>query len=438
MSGSVKGRMFAQEKKSISNFPQSEVIESTPIVTFKEIKTIKQLASQVGPEHINAKNTNGNTACDLATQHKHMVVVELLTPKTCFMPVCVTTPLYVAASHGRAEVASQLMTVLDAKQIDIDNSDDNNILHLAAEYGDIDMVRSLLVEMIAGQVNAKNKNGNTALHLAVLNGHTDIVRLLIDKLDAAQINAADNIGGSTLHMAVATRCDDIAELLINKLDATQMNPPNKQGATVLHLAAFHGRSNVVALLISKLDAAQINTSAMHEVAALHVAIMRHKKEVVEILAESPKVDINAFCEGETALHFAAKNSNPETVAALLGNEKIDVLLLDSKGETALQCALAKKQLNSKVVEMLRSKEAEARKKVSALSSSEHGQAKSQASSPPPIGGEKPKESKAMGWGKAAFHQPSPVLSPKNLKKRTQSVHESGGLGLYLGGCAPGR
>ncbi|RHY81582.1 hypothetical protein DYB35_005321 [Aphanomyces astaci] len=128
----------------------------------------------------NVMNEAGNTALDLALEHRRHDVVSVLQAKED-AHLNGQTPLYQAAQHGKVEVVRVLLD------------------HNAA-------------------VGAVSNNGWTALHDACANGHLDVVQVLVPFVD---INVRTKDGGATaLYVAAGTGQLAILKYLLDR----QANP----------------------------------------------------------------------------------------------------------------------------------------------------------------------------------------------------------------------
>jgi ankyrin repeat protein len=92
------------------------------------------------------------------------------------------------------------------------NSLGQSPLHIAASLGKADMANTLLT--LKADISAKDDQGQTPLHLAAQQGHFNILELLISK--NADMFAKDHQGQTPLHLAAAAGHFNIVILLISK------------------------------------------------------------------------------------------------------------------------------------------------------------------------------------------------------------------------------
>ena len=187
------------------------------------------------------------------------------------------TPLHLAASLGRAGIASLLLTA--GAEVDAQDNKGNTPLYLAASLGRVGMISLLLTAgadigladeagnatplhraVVGGyytaasllisagaEVDAQNAKGRTPLHLAASLGRVGIISLLLSV--GADGDLADEDGNATpLHRAVVGGYYTAASLLIDAV--TEVDAQNKKGRTPLYLAASLGRTGIVSLLLS--------------------------------------------------------------------------------------------------------------------------------------------------------------------------------------------
>ncbi|RHZ20177.1 hypothetical protein DYB37_005509, partial [Aphanomyces astaci] len=127
----------------------------------------------------NVMNEAGNTALDLALEHRRHDVVSVLQAKED-AHLNGQTPLYQAAQHGKVEVVRVLLD------------------HNAA-------------------VGAVSNNGWTALHDACANGHLDVVQVLVPFVD---INVRTKIRWTASKLAYLTGSDEVRRAMEDKMAAT--------------------------------------------------------------------------------------------------------------------------------------------------------------------------------------------------------------------------
>ncbi|RHY74888.1 hypothetical protein DYB30_001081 [Aphanomyces astaci] len=161
----------------------------------------------------NVMNEAGNTALDLALEHRRHDVVSVLQAKEdAHLNGC--SALHDASANGHVDVVRYLL--LHHAAVDLKNNNGQTPLYQAAQHGKVDVVRVLLDHNAA--VGAVSNNGWTALHDACANGHLDVVQVLVPFVD---INVRTKDGGATaLYVAAGTGQLAILKYLLDR----QANP----------------------------------------------------------------------------------------------------------------------------------------------------------------------------------------------------------------------
>ena len=177
--------------------------------------------------------------------------------------ICGDTPLHMAASCGRGEVALTLITEFGCDANLPNNNGYTSLhracqyeyasvlatikhgdtpLHIAASRGHDECVEALL--QLDAPIMQRNAAGKTALHLAIESGRSSIVRIFIKH---ASVFATTEDDDTPLHIAAARGHGECVEALL-QLDAPIMQR-NAAGKTVLHLAIESRRSSIVIIFM---------------------------------------------------------------------------------------------------------------------------------------------------------------------------------------------
>jgi ankyrin repeat protein len=153
-------------------------------------------------------------------------------------------------------------------------------------------------------------NGKTVLHQAVENMDAAAVQALLSTETAHPVdkNAVDSNGNTAFHLAVKGAFVDVLEtLLINEVDTTvDFAQSNSGKTTALHyiLKKYH----------------DINYTHQHF-------------DIMDLLFSYVPEMINAQDkDGKTPIHIAAEANNEKLVATLIGNEGVDLTIIDNNGK----------------------------------------------------------------------------------------------------------
>ncbi|WP_264705088.1 ankyrin repeat domain-containing protein [Wolbachia endosymbiont (group A) of Gymnosoma rotundatum] len=286
------------------------------------------------------------------------------------------TPLYWAAKNNHFNIVEVLLdngayvdgvnysmerdvlTLLQEKEAEYCKSS----LHLAARLGNLEAVKDLLGK--GANVNAQNDTRETPLHVAAKKGHKDVVEALLN-VNGINVNAQDKYDSTPLHRAAKEVHKDVVEALLDKganVDAEDENgdtpfdlTTNQDIQTLLQNtdelleAAKSGNINEVNRLIS--EGASVNATDQNGNTPLHWAAKNGHEEVVESLLGKEGIDVNAQDrDNNTPLHWAAVKGHKEVLEALLEKDEIDVNAQDKDNRTPLHWATGRD--NVEVVNVL--------------------------------------------------------------------------------------
>ncbi|KAL6330070.1 hypothetical protein AAG906_039988 [Vitis piasezkii] len=157
-------------------------------------------------------------------------------------------------------------------------------------------------------VHQKDKDGRTPLHCAVSIGYLEGVQMLLDQsnLDPYQ---TDSDGFCPIHVASMRGNVDIVKKLL-QVSSDSIELLSKRGENILHVAAKYGKDNVVNFVL--------------------------KEERLEnFINEKDNV-------GNTPLHLATMHGHPKIVSSLTWDKRVDVNLVNYRGQTALDVVLSVK------------------------------------------------------------------------------------------------
>jgi len=183
-------------------------------------------------------------------------------------------------------------------------------LHFAAACGDETLVAGL-AQRCRLLVSAVDRNGDAPLAIAVQHGNEAAVKVLINA--GAAIDASNFRGQSALHFAAATANKSMLQILLNA--GAFVGVTDCDGATALYYAA-------VAHAVSGAAVAQTNS----------VAVDRAVVDSIALLVQHGAYVGARDGNGDTPLHWAARESNSSGVVALL-DARADASLRNDDGET---------------------------------------------------------------------------------------------------------
>eukprot|EP00128_Syssomonas_multiformis_P007519 Colp12_sorted_trinity150504_noHs@32176 len=122
-----------------------------------------------------------------------------------------------------------------------------------------------------------------------------------------------------------------------KEDPTAVLASDEDGYTPLHRAAYNGHLTCCKILLGK--GADPNVPTKEGWRPAHCAARWGKCYVLDLLLQNG-ADVNAQTNsGLTPLHLASQYKRPKAVMVLLSRKDLDILKVNSQGETAYKLAL---------------------------------------------------------------------------------------------------
>lgn len=221
------------------------------------------------------------------------------------------SPLQIATVSGHTEVMRLLME--KGANINVKTREGASLLHLAAQRQDQHCCDFLLAR--GANPNLASDDGITPLHTAVVYGGVENLRLLLSK--GADPNAKRSDGNTGLHLAIEH--DRKAELEMLLDNGADVNAQNGQKFTPLHCAAIKRNSVISQTLIMSYNA-DPNIVDHEGLSCLHRAARSGSSDTVKFILSSPRcepIDIDARCDGMTAVHYAILNGHQSIVKTLL-------------------------------------------------------------------------------------------------------------------------
>ena len=155
-----------------------------------------------------------------------------------------TTPLHVAAKHGRVEIfnliaqSTQNMNPPDVEKL--------TPMHWAASKGHLEICQILSQNINASDLNPANIDGSTPLHFAASRGHIEICQILMEHIPDK--SPRDKRGQTPLYW---TRDYETFKYILERVD--DKNPADENGDTPLHRAAEDGQTEICRLILQNVE-----------------------------------------------------------------------------------------------------------------------------------------------------------------------------------------
>lgn len=209
----------------------------------------------------------------------------------------------------------------------------------AARNQDAAAVRALLTQK--ADVNARAADGSTALLWAAHWNDAATAELLLGA--GADANARNDFGMTPLSQACTNSSSGMVRLLL-KSGATP-NAPIDTGETPLMTCAKTGSVDAVKLLVEYGAAVNAKEPAQNQTALMWAAAERHT-DVVKALIDAHADPKAASKQGFTAIHFAARLGDLDTLKLLLAaGVDVNILTSGAAGYTPLLVATMRGQVD---------------------------------------------------------------------------------------------
>ena len=202
----------------------------------------------------------------------------------------------------------------------------NSHLADAARDQDQKVVRTLLAQK--ADVNARSSDGSTALLWAAHWNDLDTAKLLLTA--GADANLANDFRMTPLAEACTNGNGTLVRLLLKS--GANPNTPAGTGETPLMTCAKTGSVDAVQILVEYGGAVDAKEPTQHQTALMWAAAERHPDVVKALIDAHADLKANSK-QGFTAIHFAAREGDLESVKVLLA-AGVDVnILTQAEGVT---------------------------------------------------------------------------------------------------------
>ncbi|KAF8016808.1 hypothetical protein BT93_H2119 [Corymbia citriodora subsp. variegata] len=245
------------------------------------------------------------------------------------------TALHVAARAGKIHTAKLLLDYDGI--VDVANDAGNTALHEAVRNSHYELTR-LLLNRGSNLVYEENREHKCPLYLAVEMGDLRSVVLLMEAVDGEKVSLLE--GMSPVHGAVMhQRIEILKEMSKSKKELFYLSDVG--GGTPLHLAAYVNYVDGVKFLVNEFTSSTVEYDKDGYL-PIHVACkMGHLETIKELLQYWPDPEeLLNFKEGQNILHVAAKYGRASIVKYILGNLELGKLInvKDKEGNTPLHLA----------------------------------------------------------------------------------------------------
>jgi ankyrin repeat protein len=214
-------------------------------------------------------------------------------------------------------------------KLDLIDADGRSLLFTPIKYNYIDLLELLLhfnrTYIGISLVDIQDNEGYAPIYYAILFDNIVAIDMLLKQ--SIEFNIKDKNGYTPFHTCIKTRNVEISKKLI---EYSNINIQNNIGETPLHTACNNEDINIIKLLIQYNVDPNIEDFEKH-ITPLMYSVILGNVEITKLLLQK-KVNYNIQdYNGNTALHYAAKENNCELVDVLV--EKTNILLVNIEGET---------------------------------------------------------------------------------------------------------
>ncbi len=209
-----------------------------------------------------------------------------------------------------------------------------DMLKVACVLGRLEIVRMLLAS--GAHVNAKNKFGSTALMYAAIAGKFDIVKLLCES--GADVTITDEDGDTAVTSAAMARYEEIEKYLSEKINSAEQRRKDNERTFLLSVKSKDPTQFEEFIKNRIVD---INFKDFKHWTPLITAAFYNYPKRVQSLLEIGIKNIDEMDEyNQTALFYAAKKNNPESVLLLCQyGANVNHKPKDNSSLSIIQCSI---------------------------------------------------------------------------------------------------
>lgn len=304
-----------------------DLLGNTPLhfaVRWKAIKAATELLANGAS--VNAKNTSGKTPLSDAARSGDLSMVALLVNKGADINTSDSTGKTILTDAIQSEYADMVKLILSyGASINIQDMYGRNSYHEAVEIGDLKIIE--LLRDKGGNPLSRDSFGKTPFSLSMSKGIQ-----VIDALLANDKYLTDSDGNNPLHAAVSAHASvDVFKMILAK--GYPLDQRNGQSLTPLELAIQMQQTGLAVALIEK-GADPFVTDNNGE-CSLTLAFNSANEELLNAIVNN---SANAAdLQGDSILHYAARNADAKTVQFLL-EKGLDRSRRNNAGETPYDVA----------------------------------------------------------------------------------------------------
>ncbi|KAF9981895.1 hypothetical protein BGZ65_003458 [Modicella reniformis] len=255
-----------------------------------------------------------------------------------------------ASLESNSDISVGLASPLQSR-----DAEGNNGVLLACKSQQIDVLRYLL-EVQGNSINVSNYEGKTPLMLAVDIENVEMTKMILRVLSTNEkdgINKQDVLGNTAVHVCVAKGNLTILEELI-KADSDLGLPNNNGDTPFINAAKLSDKSEryrrVASILAPKMKVEDLNRQNNAGDTAFHFIV--DPTLIADLVSHGANPEVDNY-SGWTPLLKWALDDNTAVVRGLLGTDRVDTLVTDTRGYTPLHMACLRSNLE--MVEMLQAR-----------------------------------------------------------------------------------